>query len=160
MIPQFEALNQDEKELMFDAIPLITLLIAYADGEMDVEERTWSEKITHIRAYSNHESLMEYYEKVGDHYQEKLDHMLETLPKDNDQRLAEVGKRLTGLNNILPKLDQVFAWRYYTSLLSFAKHVAKASGGFLGWSSISAEEEKLIGLDMINPVIIEEEPED
>jgi hypothetical protein len=160
MIPQFDALNQDEKELMFEAIPLITLLIAYADGEMDDEERTWAEKITHIRSYANHETLQEFYERVGDHYQEKLDQMLESLPKDNEQRLTEISERLSGLNSILPKLDQVFAWRFYQDLISFAKHVAKASGGFLGWSSISKAEDELIGLDMINPIVLEAEPED
>jgi hypothetical protein len=86
--------------------------------------------------------------------------MLATLPKDNEQRLAEISKRLSGLNSILPKLDQVFAWRFYQSLVSFAKHVAKSSGGFLGWSSIGSAEKKLIGLDMIEEVILEEEPEE
>ncbi len=159
MIQQFETLNQDDQTLMFDTIPLITLLIAFADGKMDEEERSWSEKITEIRTYSNHESLIEYYEKVGDHFQEKLDQMLESLPKDNDQRMAEISKRLGGLNSVLPKLDQVFAWRFYQDMISFAKHVAKASGGFLGWSSISKSEEGVIGLDMIQPVVLEEEPE-
>jgi len=160
MITELEALNKEEQTLMLNTIPLITLLIAYADGELDEQERTWSEKITEIRSYSNHESLIEYYEKVGDHYQDKLDHMIETLPKDNDQRMAEISKRLSGLNSVLPKLDQVFAWRFYQGLLSFAKHVAKASGGFLGWSSISSSEEKVMGLEMINPIVLEEKPEE
>ena len=160
MIPQFEALTSDEKELMFDAIPLITLLIAFADGEMDDKERSWSEKITEIRSYSSHETLIEYYEVVGRNYQEKLDQMLSDLPDDNEKRMKEISNKLSGLNEILPKIDQVFAWRFYESLLTFASHVAKASGGFLGWSSVSKAEEEVIGLDMINPVVLEEEPED
>src|SRR5690606_18203786 len=115
---------------------------------------------THVRSYSFHESMQEFYEKVGENYQEKLDKLLKTLPGDNEQRLNEISNRLSGLNDILPKLEEVFAWRFYQGLLSFAKHVAKASGGFLGWASISKAEEQLIGLDMINPVVIEEEPED
>jgi hypothetical protein len=160
MIPQFEMLTQDEKELMYDVIPLITLLIAFADGEMDDNERSWAEKITEIRTYSAHETLIEYYQTVGVESQEKLNILLKSLPEDNEQRLAEISKKLAGLNAILPKLDQVFAWRYYNDLLSFAKHIAKASGGFLGWSSISKAEEEVIGLNMINPVVLEEEPED
>lgn len=160
MIPQFEALTHKEQELMLDAVPLITLLIAYADGEMDDNERNLAEKIANVRSYSHHESLQAYYEKVGENYQEKLDRILKTLPEDNAQRLAEISKRLSGLNAILPKLEQVFAWRFYHGLLSFAKHVAKASGGFLGWASINKDEEQLMGLDMITPVVIEEEPED
>ena len=65
MIPQFAVLTSDEKELMHDAIPLITLFIAFADGEMDDQERTWAEKITEIRSYSAHDTLLNYYEEVG-----------------------------------------------------------------------------------------------
>ncbi len=160
MLEQLESLNSDEKALLYNAIPLITLLVAYADGEMDDEERTWAEKITEIRSYSYHETLQEYYENVGENYQDKLDQILKTLPENNEERLAEISKRLEGLNEILSKLDQVFAWRYYKGLLSFAKHVAKASGGFLGWSSISSPEKKLLGLEMIAPIVLEEEPEE
>lgn len=160
MITQFEPLTQDEREQMYDAIPLITLLVSYADGEMDDKERSWAEKITEIRSYANHETLIPYYETVGVQYQEKLDHLSKSLPSDNEQRLAEISNKLAGLNEILPKLDQVFAYRFYKDLMSFAKHVAKGSGGFLGWSSISKAEKDVIGLNMIDPVVLEEEPED
>lgn len=160
MIEQFAMLTQDEKKLMFDAIPLISLLIAYADGNMDEKERTWAEKITQIRSYSNHESLTEYYEKVGQNFQDKLDQMINNLPQDNEHRLAEISEKLSGLNAIFPKLDHVYAWRFYESLISFAKHVAKSSGGFLGWSSIGSAEKKYISLDMINPIVLQEETED
>ena len=160
MILQFEALNQEEIGQMYDAIPLITLLIAYADGEMDDTERSWSEKITEIRGYSSHETLLDYYEKAGEQFQEKLDSMLSSLPEDNEKRLAEISNRLSGLNTIFPKLDQVFAWRLYEGLVSYASHVAKASGGFLGWASISKAEAEVVGLDMIKPIVLAEEPED
>ncbi len=162
MIPQFEHLNETEKELMYDAIPLITILIACADGELTNRERSWSEKITRIRSYSYHESLREFYMNVGKNYQEKLDSFLEELPLNVDRRTAIISEKLRTLNAILPKLEEVFAWRYYKGLLSFAKHVAKSSGGFLGWSAINESERKLLGLDMIKPVNLtqktEEEP--
>jgi hypothetical protein len=152
MIPQFEHLSPSEKELMYDAIPLVTILIACADGELTHQERNWAEKITKIRSYSYHESLREYYFNVGKNYQEKLDYFLEKFPLNIDRRTAMVSEKLSGLNVVLPKLEKVFAWRFYAGLLSFARHVARSSGGFLGWSAINEAERKLIGLDMINPV--------
>ncbi len=160
MIPQFKKLNPVEKELMYNAIPLITILIASADGELTHRERSWSEKIARIRSYSYHESLREYYLNVGKDYQEKIDYYLEKLPLNVDRRTAMISEKLSKLNMILPKLDEVFAWRYYTSLLSFAKHVAKSTGGFLGWSAINEAERKLIGLDMINPVELKSKTEE
>lgn len=152
MIPQFQHLSAEEKELMYDAIPLITILIACADGELTHRERTWSEKITRIRSYSYHESLREFYLNVGKDYQDKLDHFLDKLPLNVERRTTVISQKLSGLNHILPKLEEVFAWRYYTGLLSFAKHVARSTGGFMGWSAINDAERRLMGLDMIQPV--------
>lgn len=160
MIPQFEKLTPHEKQMMYEAIPLITVLIACADGEMTHQERNWSEKVTRIRSYSYHESLRPFYLNVGKDYQEKLDHWLKVLPLNVDRRTEIITKKLSQLNKILPKLDKKFAWLYYTSLLSFAKHVAKASGGFLGIASINFKEHQLIGLDMINPVQLPEPAEE
>jgi len=152
MIPQFEHLNSTEKEMMYEAIPLITILIACADGELTHRERSWSEKITQIRSYSYHESLREFYLNVGKNYQGKLDYFLEKYPLNIDRRTAIISDKLGELNSILQKLEGVFAWRYYKGLMSFAKHVARSSGGFLGWSAINDKERKLLGLDMIKPI--------
>ena len=160
MIPQFQYLNQTEKSKMYDAIPLITILIACADGDLTHKERTWAEKITKIRSYSYHESLREYYLNVGKSYQEKLDYFLEKFPLNVDRRTSIISAELEDLNPILMKLDQVFAWRFYESLLSFAKHVARSSGGFLGWSSINEAERKLIGLEMISPIKLKDKTEE
>ena len=160
MIPEFKKLDAYEKQLLYEAIPLITVLIACADGEMTHQERNWSEKVTRIRSYSYHESLRPFYLNVGKDYQEKLDHWLKVLPLNVDRRTEIISAKLSQLNKILPKLDKKFAWLYYTSLLSFAKHVAKATGGFLGIASINYKEHKLLGLDMINPVKLPEPAEE
>jgi len=41
----FEGLNAEESELIIDAVPLVTILIAGADGNIDPEETAWSKKI-------------------------------------------------------------------------------------------------------------------
>ena len=160
MITQFECLTPAEKSKMYEAIPLITILIACADGDLTHQERTWSEKITKIRSYSYHESLREYYMIVGQDYQEKLDYFLEEFPLNVDRRTAIISEKLEELNPILLKIDRVFAWRFYRSLISFAKHVARSSGGFFGWSSINEAERKLLGLKMINPIELKEKTEE
>ena len=54
------------------------------------------------------------------------------------------------LNEIFAKLDKGFAAELYKSYLSFATSVAKSSGGVLGYAAVSPEEERLLGLSMIN----------
>ncbi len=160
MIPQFEGLTEDQKDLMYDAIPLITIYIAGADGKIDQDEKDWAEKVTKIRSYSYDEVLRTFYTKMGETYSAKLDHYISSLSSDVAVRTTEITEKLAGLNNILPSLDTNFAVSYYKGLLSFAEHVAKASGGFLGFGSISRSEEQLIGLSMINPVEVESEEDE
>lgn len=160
MIPQFEGLSESQQELMYDAIPLITIYIAGADGNIDQDEKDWAEKVTKIRSYSYHESLLEFYTNLGNVYNDKLNAYLASLPDDVEARTAAIQEKLAGLNSILAKLDANFAARYYKGLVTFAEHVAKASGGILGFGSISRAEDKLLGLDMITPLELQDEDED
>jgi hypothetical protein len=57
---------------------------------------------------------------------------------------------LKKLNRILPKIDKNFAVKFYQSLKDIAKNIAEASGGVLGYMSVSYAEAKLIGLRMIH----------
>ena len=152
MIQEFSGLNQAEQQLLVDAIPLVTILIAGADGNIDTNEIAWAERLTEIRGYAHPGNLNEYYELVGKDFSERLDGMIKNLPTDTAARQVEVSNRLARLNEVLPKLEFNFAHRLYGSLTSFAEHVAKSSGGFLGFSSVSKEEAELINLPMIDPV--------
>lgn len=160
MSTTFEALSDSQKELMYDAIPLLTVYIAGADGNIDAEEKAWAEKVTKIRSYAYHESLQEFYTKVGENYSERLNHFIDTLPEDTEQRTIAIREKLGNLNAILSSLDVNFAARYYKGLLSFATHVAKASGGILGFGSISRAEKQLIELDFLNPIELEGEEDE
>ncbi|MBK8391868.1 MAG: hypothetical protein IPL23_22440 [Saprospiraceae bacterium] len=64
------------------------------------------------------------------------------------------------VNPILGKLDHLVALHLYKSYTSFAKHVAKASGGVLGFFSIGPNESNLITLPMITPIIAQEGEEE
>jgi len=60
---------------------------------------------------------------------------------------------------VLEMLPNSVAKRLYKDYLSFAHRIANASGGVLGFGTISREERNLIHLPMIHPIIDEEEEE-
>ena len=157
MLDNLKHLSEDEQQELFDAIPVITLLIAGADGNIEDEELAWSEKITTIRGYSGSESLQPFYDKVGEDYSERLDRWKAVVSKDTAERNADLSARISKLNPILAKLDPELGAEFYKSFTSFAKHVAKATGGIFGIGSISKEEAALIDLPMLTPIVIEEE---
>ena len=157
MIPQFEGLQQEEIDLMYDSIPMITLLIGGADGNLDQDEQQWAVKITKIRSYTYEDAMKDFYLELGERYQGRLSHMVENYPKDTEQRGQAISNDLSGLNAVLPKLDLEFAASFYKDLRSFATHVAKASGGFLRFGSISNAEKQWLELPMLTPIEIEQE---
>ena len=135
---------------------LLQLYIAGADGNIDEDELKWAEKITSIRGYSTPDGLKEFYEEVGLDFHERVEKYTQSL-SDLDNRNRTVEQKLTELNPILAKLDPKLGALLYTSYVSFAKHVAKASGGFLGFFSIGPAEKALLDLKMITPIVWEPE---
>lgn len=152
MIEGFDSLDKKEFETLKSSISLITILIAGADGKIDKEEKKWAEKITEIRAYTLPSDLVHFYKEVGEDFHEKLEELIEELPDDTKSRNKIISEKLAAVNPILQKLDNELAVEVYRSLKSFAKHVAKSSGGFLGMMSISKEEKAWIDLPMINEI--------
>jgi hypothetical protein len=157
MLHQLRNLPANELQELLDAIPVITLLIAGADGEIEVEELAHSEKITKIRGYSGGEIMQDFYDKVGEDYNERLNRWLKVVPTDTAERKVDLSNRLEKLNPILAKLTPVLGAEMYKSFTSFAMHVAKASGGFLGFGKINTEEAELVDLPMLTPIIVDNE---
>ncbi len=150
MLKKLENLDKDSYDKLKDAVVLITILVAGADGKIDFNESNWSNKLMEIRAFNSHRELVDFYKEVGKSYQERFDYYVETLPVGVEARNQEIADKLEALNDILPKLGKKHAKMMYNDLLSFANHVAKTSGGFLGFMTVSRAEEKVMGLDMIN----------
>ena len=71
------------------------------------------------------------------------------LSKDRSERMNQVSTELAKLNPILAKLDTCYAAALYQSFLSFAKHIARASGGILRFLTIGPKEHKVVELPMI-----------
>ena len=152
MIQGFETLSENQFETTKHAIAWITALIAGADGKIDNKETAWAEKLTKIRSYDQPNVLTPFYEEVGKDFTEQLDATIAHLPESQEERNQFLSNKLAQLNDIFTRLDNEVAYTLYQSYRSFAQHVAKASGGFLGMMSIDKDEAALIGLPMIEEI--------
>jgi len=159
MIPGFGNLSETQFQIAKDSISWITILIAGADGSIEQEETDWAAKVTKIRGYANPNELTEFYDEVGREFSNKLNHFMEHMPKDLSERQALLTRKIEQLNKVLPLLEDNMGHYLLNSYRSFAKHVAKATGGFLGFFSINSEEAQLIDLPMLEDIPFEEEEE-
>lgn len=153
----FANLSEQEVDQMVDSISLVAVLIAGADGDIEKEETKWAQKIAKIRTYSTPEPYQAFYKLVGQDFQDRMDKLIANQPADTAQAQQQISDRLAALNPILAKLDTKWAAGFYADLIQFATHVAKASGGVMGFFSISSDEKKWIDLPMIDEIIYVEE---
>lgn len=148
----FELLTTDEIQLLEEAIPLIAVLIAGADGHIQISELDWAAKLTHIRSYSGLEDLREFYKQIDANFKIKFEQFVKFLPTDTDTRQKMISDNLSKLNPILQKLDSLVAFHLYTSYKTYAKSIADASGNILGFHYVLNEEKPWLNLPMINPI--------
>ena len=149
MISDFEKLNEEEIELMLKSPLLISILIAGADDEIDNSEVKKAVEISKYKQVRARKSLLDFYQEVGENFEDKLKILIQQYPISTKQRNVKIIDELEKLNEILPKLEKQFANEFYKSVKGIAKNIAEASGGILGYMTIGYEESKLIDLEMI-----------
>lgn len=152
LIEGFQNLSKEEIDALVEAPALITILVGTADGELDREERTWSERLLRSRTYNNPKELNEFYRVVVEGFWVKVQSEMTHLPTDAEARNKELSDRLAKLNPILTKLDVELAADIYKGFIGLAEETAKASGGFLRIGAIGAEESKWVKLPMLAPI--------
>lgn len=147
---QFNHLSEEERNLLYSTPSLITFLIGGADNNFDTKEEVQSEHLVRIRTATGDPMLFDFYKHIEQTYFDQLD---ATVKKYVNLPVAErtemISNELAKLNEILPKIDNLFARALLKSLRSLAKAIAEASGGVFGFLEISYEEEHLMGLNMI-----------
>jgi hypothetical protein len=149
MIPELEALREDEIQVLLDAPVYVAILIAGADGKIDKSERKEAIEVARNKQSRAREQLSDFYKIVGEKFEENFTRLVDTLPSGTDARIQAITIELRKLNFILPKLDKNFAIKFHASLKDLAKKIAEASGGVLGYLSVSYEEAQLMELKMI-----------
>lgn len=149
MINEFNNLRDDEIDVLLSAPVLVSILIAGADDKIDNSEIKQAVEIAQSKKLRARDQLIEYYNEVGNDFESKFTEWVDKLPHGASDRTDLITKELRKLNHILPKIDRNFAIKLHASLQDMAKKVAEASGGILGYMSVSYEEAKLMDLKMI-----------
>ncbi len=160
MDQDLDLLSKEELTQLEDAFAYITILIAGADGKIDEKEITWAEKIAHIRTYAGDERLKAFHEEVDQKLHSRIEKLISELPEDVSSRSSIISEKLAPLNSVLSSLDPYIGAYLYRGYLSFAERIAKSSGGFLSFFTISPEERKWIGLPMLNAILYDEGEEE
>jgi len=158
MAKYFDTLSQEDRQILKDAFVSITLLIASAEGNLNDAEINEAINTIKVRGYEANHIFYEFYDEIGQDFTQKLTDALATatISRESEDLYAN---QISRVNAVFDKLPNSVSRRLYQDYLSFAHRIANASGGILGFGTISREERNLIHLPMILPIISEEEEE-
>ncbi|HOU47093.1 MAG TPA: hypothetical protein PLL99_04770 [Chitinophagales bacterium] len=147
---QFDHLSAEERSLLYTTPALVTYLIGGADGNFDTKEEVQSSHFIRIHSADGDPILFDFYKHVETTYFDVLDAVVKQYERTSvKERTDSIIAELEKLNEVLPKVDNLYARVLIKSLRSLAKVVAEASGGVLGFLEVGYEEEQLMGLEMI-----------
>jgi len=155
LMSQFSNISEEEYKKLKESYAVIAALVGGADGTVDEDEQEWAKKIVSIRSFSGNENLFPFYNEVKTEIEDDLNTLILALSGPFETIQSALAERLSGINPILAKLPPKTAYHIYKGYLSFAEHIAKASGGIFRFFAVSKEEKKWLNLTMLNPI---EEP--
>ena len=149
MLSKIEHLSSAEKNLIVNAPLLISALVSGSDGEFTPSEIQQAVKIIHIKTYSETRDVSGVYKTVDGHTEESIEMLISSLPESTTERNEMLISMLKGLNDVFPKLDNVFAHDLYSSFKELAFYVSNA-GDDLGLSIRSEQEKEMAQLSFLD----------
>ncbi|WP_420460568.1 hypothetical protein [Neolewinella sp.] len=152
MLREFNTLTEQEQQLMFDAIPLITILVGAADNVLDEVELSEAQRLADIRSYNNRGRLNAYYEHIDAGLTARIQQLFNGMQNGVAEREEYIVGELSKLNAILAKLREPYGYLYYHNFRTFARHIAECHGGFMRFITVGPKEAKVVDLPMLHPV--------
>ena len=132
MPTEIERLSEEDQLILLKSPAIVALLAAISDdGVVSKLERAKSIKLAPVRTYSSPEILRNFYTMAESHIVDALESELPKLPQGQEEKEAYLENKLTELNQVLPKLNQVYAKELVASLKSFAKHIFESDSSVL-----------------------------
>ena len=132
MPTEIERLNEADRIILLKSPAMVALLAAVSDdGIVSKHEKAESIKLAHVRTYSSPEILHNFYVQAEEYFVEAFEEELAKLPEGQKDKEAYLEEKLTELNQVLPKLNQVYAKELVASLKSFAKHIFESDSSVL-----------------------------
>lgn len=145
----FENLTDEEKAFVHEVPVLAAILVAGADNDIKKIELRVASQITKIKAHTSTE-LKAFYAEVSEDFHNKFEHLLARYPNNAAERNPAIREDLKVLQPILIKMKRTRADEFVTSVHEIARYTAEATGGVLGYYSVSEVEKKaLFNLDLI-----------
>jgi hypothetical protein len=126
MIEQFEHLNPEERELLYKAPALVSVLAASGDKHITETQVADAKKMAHLKTFTAKPLLLTYYTEVEVNFSNNFDATVKKYAPFTRTKRDALKKEIEAVNAIIDKLDPTYAEVLHKSLAGYADHVRKA----------------------------------
>lgn len=127
MIKQLEILTFEERELLYKAPVLVSVLASCSFNEVNEVQKADALKLSHLKTFTADPILLSYYAEVAKRFKTHFEATVQQyFPFDQNKRNA-LKKQIERVNYIIDKLDKTYRQLLYKSLEKYGKHVKKAT---------------------------------
>ena len=127
MIKQFQKLSNEERELLFNAPVLISVLASCSLNDINVSQRSGYIKMAHLKTFTAILILGPYYEEVEKDFNERFEAATKKyFPFDQNRRIA-LKKEIVSVNFLIERMNTEYAYDLQKSLEEYTRHIRKAA---------------------------------
>lgn len=127
MITQFIKLSNEERELLYKAPVLVSVLASSSYNEVNKHQKADAVKLSHLKTFTATSLLLPYYAEVEKTFKEQFETSVEKYFPFDDSKRNDLKKEIEKVNRIIGKLDEDYARVLHRSLEGYARHVRKAA---------------------------------
>jgi hypothetical protein len=126
-INQFKYLTDGERELLFKAPVLVSVLASCTFNEVNEARKADAIKLAHLKTFTASPLLLPYYAEVEKCFKAQFEAEIEKyFPFDDTKRIV-LKKELDNVNCLIGKLEKEYAAAMRKSLSRYSAHVKKAT---------------------------------
>ena len=119
-------LEESERRALLRYPAYVTLLASTNQDGLDEKEKKVALKLSHIKTFSCEPLLEPFYKEAEKYFEETLEFLNESLPKERHLRAAAIAKELGKLDELLKKLGGKYANALYRSMRVYKDQVSRA----------------------------------
>ncbi len=131
MIQQLEKLTELEKEFLFKAPILLSVLAASGDHEINEKQKTDAVKFVHLKTFTAPPLLIPYYKEVEKKFNKYFNEAVKKYAPFDDVKRQALKAEINIIDTIIQKLEKDFARALHKSLTSYADHIRRSGESFI-----------------------------
>ena len=129
MIKQFEKLTNEERNLLYKAPVLVSVLASGSSDEIEINKSQKADaiKLAHLKTFTAMPLLRSYYAEVEKGFKKEFEEAIQKYFPFDENKRSELKKEMGEVSLVINKLDKEYAEALGKSFERYAKHVRNSA---------------------------------